>query len=132
MRKVVTFIEMIFLFLLQTTLFPKIPFLSVVPNLLLILTVANGFVNGKKSVGDAIGDVAAAGVRGGATGYASAVAGSAAAGATGGLLAASGIGAAVGGTAVGAVCVTAAPLVAGFAVSCAVANFVSDLWDEIF
>ena len=49
MRKVVTFIEMILLFLLQTTLFPKIPFLSVVPNLLLILTVANGFVNGKKS-----------------------------------------------------------------------------------
>ena len=89
-------------------------------------------VNGKKSVEDAICDVTAAGVRGGATGYASAVAGSAAAGATGGLLAASGIGAAVGGTAVGAVCVTAAPLVAGFAVSCAVANFVSDLWDEIF
>ena len=89
-------------------------------------------VNGKKSVGDAIGDVAAAGVRGGATGYASAVAGSAAAGATGGLLAASGIGAAVGGTAVGAACVAAAPIVAGFAASCAVANFVSDLWDEIF
>lgn len=89
-------------------------------------------VNGKKSVGDAIGDVTAAGVRGGATGYASAVAGSAAAGATGGMIAASGIGAAVGGTAVGAACVAAAPLVAGFAASCAVANFVSDLWDEIF
>ena len=43
-----------------------------------------------------------------------------------------GIGAAVGGTAVGAACVTAAPLVAGFAASCVVANFVSDLWDEIF
>ena len=89
-------------------------------------------VHGKKSVEDAIGDVAAAGVRGGATGYASAVAGSAAAGATGGLLAASGIGAAVGGTAVGAACVTAAPLVAGFAASCVVANFVSDLWDDFF
>ena len=89
-------------------------------------------VNGKKSVEDAVGDVAVAGVRGGATGYASAVAGSAAAGVTGGLIAASGIGAAVGGTAVGAACVTAAPLVAGFAASCVVANFVSDLWDEIF
>lgn len=89
-------------------------------------------VNGKKSVEDAIGDVAAAGVRGGATGYASAVAGSAAAGATGGLLAASGIGAAVGGTAVGAVCVTAAPIVAGFAASCFVADVVSDFFDEIF
>lgn len=49
MRKVVIFIEMILLFLLQTTVFPKIPFLSVVPNLLLILTVTCGFVNGKKS-----------------------------------------------------------------------------------
>lgn len=92
----------------------------------------NDVVNGKKSIEDAVGDVAVAGVRGGATGYASAVAGSAAAGAAGGLLATSGIGAAVGGTAVGAACVTAAPLVAGFAASCVVANFVSDLWDEIF
>lgn len=40
---------MILLFLLQTTVFPQIPFLSVVPNLLLILTVTCGFVNGKKS-----------------------------------------------------------------------------------
>ena len=49
MRKVVTCIEILLLFFLQTTIFPKLTFLSVVPNLLLILTVVNGFVNGKKS-----------------------------------------------------------------------------------
>lgn len=49
MRKFVIFIEIILLFLLQTAFFPKISFLSVVPNLLLILTVCCGFVNGKKS-----------------------------------------------------------------------------------
>lgn len=49
MRKVVTLVEMFILFLLQTAFFPKLTFLSVVPNLLLILTVVNGFVNGKKT-----------------------------------------------------------------------------------
>ena len=43
------FVEIILLFLLQTTVFPQIAFLSVVPNLLLFLTVSCGFVNGKKS-----------------------------------------------------------------------------------
>ncbi len=49
MRKIITLLEIFILFLLQTAVFPQFTFLSVVPNLLLILTVTNGFVNGKKS-----------------------------------------------------------------------------------
>ena len=49
MRKLITLLEMFVLFLLQTTFFPRLTFLSVVPNLLLILTVTHGFINGKKS-----------------------------------------------------------------------------------
>lgn len=86
-------------------------------------------IDGKKSVEDAMIDVAAAGARGGVTGYASAAAGSVAAGATGSLIAASGIAAT---STIGAACVLGAPLVVGFAASCAVGSLVSDLFDSIF
>ena len=89
-------------------------------------------INGEKCMEDAVIDVAAAGIRGGATGYAGAATGAAAAGATGSVIAASGLGAAVGGSTIGAVCVTAAPLVVGFAASCWAASKVSDFFDEIF
>lgn len=49
MRKLVTALEIFLTFLLQTTLFPAIPFTSIIPNLLLILTVSIGFMRGKKS-----------------------------------------------------------------------------------
>lgn len=49
MRKLVTALEIFITFLLQTTLFPAFPYTSVVPNLLLILTVSIGFMRGKKS-----------------------------------------------------------------------------------
>ena len=48
-QKVVTALEIFITFLLQTTLFPSISVASVVPNLLLILTVSNGFMRGKKA-----------------------------------------------------------------------------------
>lgn len=48
-RKIVTALEIFITFLLQTTLFPSISVASVVPNLLLVLTVSNGFMQGKKS-----------------------------------------------------------------------------------
>ena len=47
-RIIVTAFEIFLLFILQTTLFPSLTFVSVVPNLLLILVVSSGFVNGKR------------------------------------------------------------------------------------
>ncbi|HCT89992.1 MAG TPA: rod shape-determining protein MreD [Lachnospiraceae bacterium] len=47
-QKIVIALEIFMTFLLQTTLFPAISIASVVPNLLLILTVSNGFMRGRK------------------------------------------------------------------------------------
>ncbi len=47
-RKIVIFLIMWILFLLETAVLPMLPFLSAVPNLMLILTAAIGFMQGKK------------------------------------------------------------------------------------
>jgi rod shape-determining protein MreD len=48
-RKIITFLVILVTFLLQSTLFPILPFSYVTPNLLLILTVSFGLMNGKKT-----------------------------------------------------------------------------------
>ena len=48
-RKIVTAVCILVTFLLQSTVFPAIPFLNVTPNLLLILTVSFGFVHGRRT-----------------------------------------------------------------------------------
>lgn len=82
--------------------------------------------DGGKSINDTVIDVASSGICGGATGYAGATAGAAAAEAIDSLIAASGLGAAV-----GTACVTAAPLL-GFVASCWVASKVFDFLNEMF
>ena len=87
---------------------------------------------GRKSVGEAAGDVTVAAIKGGAIGAASAAVSSVAAGATGAALtsaAATGVGAAVTGTAVGAAAVVFAPAVLGFGAACVVGGWISDLFD---
>jgi rod shape-determining protein MreD len=48
-RKVTIAILIIFTFIIQTTIFQRLSIASVAPNLLLILTVSFGFMQGKKS-----------------------------------------------------------------------------------
>lgn len=48
-RFIIISIEILICFLLQTTIFQWIALANVVPNLLLILTVSNGFLRGRKS-----------------------------------------------------------------------------------
>lgn len=48
-RKIVTAVCILVTFLLQSTVFPAIPFFNVTPNLLLILTVSFGFVHGRRT-----------------------------------------------------------------------------------
>ena len=89
-------------------------------------------VDGKKEVGDAMIDIAGAGIKGGVTGAASAAAGSAAAGAAGVAIASvtgTTIGGALAATTVGAATVAAAPVVLGFAAACAVGGFISSWFD---
>lgn len=91
-------------------------------------------VDGKKDVGDAVIDIAGAGIKGGVTGAASAAAGSAAAGATGAAIAAAtstSIGGAIAGTTIGAATVAAAPLVLGFGVAGAIGSFISSIFDDL-
>ena len=47
-RKITVFIIVLVCFLLQTTLFQSISFLTVAPNLLIIVTASFGFMRGKK------------------------------------------------------------------------------------
>ena len=47
-RKITVFIIVIVCFLLQTTLFQSISFLTVAPNLMIIVTASFGFMRGKK------------------------------------------------------------------------------------
>ena len=80
-------------------------------------------IDGKKDVGDAVIDVAGAGIKGGITGAASAAAGSAAAGVAGAAITA------VAGTAATGFAVAAAPVAIGFVAATAVGSFVSSLFD---
>ncbi|HIT14629.1 MAG TPA: rod shape-determining protein MreD [Candidatus Scatomonas merdigallinarum] len=48
-RKIVTAVCVLVTFLLQSTVFPALPFFNVTPNLLLILTVSLGFVHGRRT-----------------------------------------------------------------------------------
>lgn len=97
-------------------------------------------LDGKKDVGDAACDIAAAGVKGGITGAAAATASSAVAGLTGaavGAATATGIGATVagatiGGVAVGAAAVAVAPVVASLGAAVAVGSIASDVVDGVF
>lgn len=56
-RKLITFIIILVCFLLQCTIFPKLAFASVKPNLLIIVISAFGFMRGRKE-GMAVGVVA--------------------------------------------------------------------------
>lgn len=47
-RKIISFLIILICFLLQSTVFPKITFFSVKPNLLIIVTASFGFMRGKK------------------------------------------------------------------------------------
>ena len=47
-RKVVTFLMIIICYLLQTTIFQYIPFMSITPNLLIIVTASYGFMRGSR------------------------------------------------------------------------------------
>ena len=86
--------------------------------------------DGEKGFGEAVGDIAYAGVKGGVSSYASPAIGSAAAGATGSVIAASGIAStAAASTAVGAACIAAAPVAVGVAAGCAVVSFFSSIFD---
>ena len=80
-------------------------------------------IDGKKDVGDAVIDVAGAGIKGGITGAASAAAGSAAAGVAGAAITA------VAGTAATGFAVAAAPVAIGVVAATAVGSFVSSLFD---
>lgn len=89
-------------------------------------------VDGKKDVGDAVIDIAGAGLKGGVTGAASAAAGSAAAGVAGVTIASAtstAVGGALAATTIGAAAVAAAPVAIGFAAACAVGGFISSLFD---
>lgn len=55
-RKIITFIIIVVCFLLQSTIFPKLSFASVRPNLLIIVTSSFGFMRGQKA-GMAVGFV---------------------------------------------------------------------------
>ncbi len=91
------------------------------------------WLEGDKSAGEAVADVATAGVKGGVVGAVSSVIGSAAAGATGSAIAAAmatTVGSAVAGTAVGAAALAAAPAVATVAVPLAVFGFLGSLLDD--
>ena len=81
--------------------------------------------DGEKGFGEAVGDIAYAGVKGGVSSYASTAIGSAAAGATGSVIAAS----VIASTAVGAACIAAAPVAVGVAAGCAVVSFFSSIFD---
>jgi hypothetical protein len=90
-------------------------------------------VNGKKEVSDAVVDVAAAGVKGGAIGAVSAVAGSAAAGVAGtatSVLVATSIGGAVAATGAGALAVAFAPVAIGFGAACLIGSAISSVFDD--
>lgn len=94
---------------------------------------AKDVFDGNKTVGEAAGDIAVAGIKGGVIGAASTMASTAAAGATGALVstaAATTIGSAIAATTVGAAAVAAAPVVAGFAVACAVGSFFGGLFSD--
>ena len=80
-------------------------------------------IRGKKSVRDAVGDIAFAGAKGGASGYVGSAAGTIAAGATS---------AAIVATIGTGLVATIAPAVVGFGAACAAGSFVSDLFDDIF
>lgn len=87
---------------------------------------------GNKTIGEAAGDIAIAGFKGGVTGATSAAASTVAVGAAGSAIsaaAATGIGSAVAGTAIGAVAMTAAPIAIGIGAPCLVGSFFSDLFD---
>ena len=88
--------------------------------------------NGKKDIGDAVEDVAVAGIKGGITGVAGAATSTVVAGAAGTAITAAtttAIGGAVAATTLGTVAVAAAPVAIGFAAACAVCSFISDFWD---
>lgn len=88
--------------------------------------------NGKKDIGDAAGDVAVAGIKGGITGAAGAAASTVAAGAADSAITAvtaTTAGGALAATTAGAVVVAAAPVAIGFAAACAVCSFISDIFD---
>lgn len=90
-------------------------------------------INGKKSVSDAVIDVGGAAVKGGVTGAAAAAAGSAVAGLAGGAVSTAigtSAGAVIASTGIGAAAVAAAPVVAGFAATCAVGGFISSFFDD--
>ena len=53
-RKIITFFIIIICFLLQSTIFQKLSFASVCPNLMIIVTASFGFMRGKKK-GMAVG-----------------------------------------------------------------------------
>lgn len=91
------------------------------------------WMEGNKSAGEAVADVAVAGVKGGVTGAVSGVIGSAAAGATGSAIAAATattVGSAVAGTAVGAAAIAAAPVVAAVAAPMVVFGLLGSLFDD--
>lgn len=48
-RNIITFIIIVVCFLLQSTVFPKLAFASVCPNLLIIVTSSFGFMRGQKA-----------------------------------------------------------------------------------
>ena len=89
--------------------------------------------NGKKSVDEAVGDVAVAGIKGGITGAAGAATSTVAAGVAGSAIGAAmttTAGAAVASTAIGAAAVTVAPVAVGFAAACAVCSFIGSIFDD--
>ena len=91
------------------------------------------WLDGDKSAGEAVADVAVAGVKGGVIGATSSVIGSVAAGATGSAVAAATattVGSAVAGTAVGAAAIAAAPVVAAVAAPLAVFGLLGSLFDD--
>lgn len=88
--------------------------------------------NGKKDIGDAVEDVAVAGIKGGITGATGAAASTVVAGAAGSAITevtATTAGGALAATTAGAVVVAAAPVAIGFAAACAVCSFISDWFD---
>lgn len=89
-------------------------------------------INGDKDVGDAVFDIAGAGIRGGITGAGSAFASTAAAGATGtaiGIATSTAVGSAIAGTAIGGMAIAAAPIAAAFGAAFVVGDFISSLFD---
>ncbi|MBR6012344.1 MAG: hypothetical protein IK062_01005 [Selenomonadaceae bacterium] len=98
-----------------------------------MISSINDVCKGRKTIDKAVADVGKSAVKGGITGAGSAVAGSVVSGATGaaiGALSSTGVGTALLGTAAGAATAAAAPIVAGFAGACAVASFISSIFDD--